>query len=76
MKKIKKEVKKQKAHYVDVNKNISFSLFDKLWWLVRARIKAVGDKANDIILPLNTTIKNLRQLCDLPFMEQNGRVKY
>ena len=67
-----------KAYYVDVNKNISFSLFGKLWWPVTATIEYLGpyNNTNDIILPLNTTIKNLRQLCDLPFMEQNREVKY
>jgi len=65
-----------KAYYIDVNKNLSFSLFGKLWWPVVARIEAVNESANDIILPLNTTIKNLRQLCNLEFMDQNREVKY
>ena len=65
-----------KAYYIDVNKNLSFSLFGKLWWPVIARIEAINESANDIILPLNTTIKNLRQLCNLEFMDQNKRVKY
>jgi len=65
-----------KAYYIDVNKNLSFSLFGKLWWPVVARIEAINESANDIILPLNTTIKNLRQLCNLEFMDQNQWVKY
>jgi len=65
-----------KAYYIDVNKNLSFSLFGKLWWPVVARIEAVNESANDIILPLNTTIKNLRHLCNLEFMDQNQWVKY
>ena len=65
-----------KAYYIDVNKNLSFSLFGKLWWPVVARVEAVNESANDIVLPLNTTIKNLRQLCNLEFMDQNKRVRY
>ena len=67
-----------KAYYIDVNKNLSFSLFGKLWWPVVARVEYLGpyNNTNDIILPLNTTIKNLRQLCNLQFMDQNQWVKY
>ena len=67
-----------KAYYIDVNKNLSFSLFGKLWWPVVARIEYLGElnRTNDIILPLNTTIKNLRQLCNLEFMDQNKKVMY
>jgi len=67
-----------KAYYIDVDKNLSFSLFGKFWWPVTARIEYLGpyNNTNDIILPLNTTIKNLRQLCNLEFMDQDRRVKY
>ena len=67
-----------KAYYIDVNKNLSFSLFGKLWWPVVAKIEYLGElnRTNDIILPLNTTIKNLRQLCNLEFMDQDRRVRY
>ena len=79
-KKISKDFKVEqgKAYYVDVNKNISFSLFGKLWWPVTTRIEYLGPEKddNDIILPLNTTIKNLRQLCDLGFINQSKSVKY
>ena len=31
---------------------------------------------NNIILPLNTSIKNLRQLCDIGFVNQSKRIEY
>jgi parallel beta-helix repeat protein len=67
-----------KPYYIDVNKNISFTLFGKLWWPVEARIEYLQPEKdrNDIILPLNTSIKNLRQLCDIGFMNQSREVKY
>jgi parallel beta-helix repeat protein len=72
------EVKEGKPYYIDVNKNITFTLFGKLWWPVEANIEyhAPLNSSNDIILPLNTSIKNLRQLCDIGFVNQSERVRY
>jgi hypothetical protein len=66
--KFKKEVK------IEIEK----ILFGKLWWPVEARIEYINEinRRNNIILPLNTSIKNLRQLCDIGFADQKESVYY